>query len=56
MKYKFAVILCGGYAGGTLKVQANDEDEAYEKAMEIVGNKLYEAFPTLSIDYNVEME
>lgn len=52
--YKFEVNLCGGYAGGTIAVEASNEEDAYEKAMDFVSNKLADAFPTLEIDYDVE--
>ena len=55
MIYKFEVILCGGYTSGEIEILAKDEDEAYNKALEIVGKRLYKAFPELGIDYNVEM-
>ena len=32
--YKFCVMLCGGYCGGYIHVNADDEDEAYDKAIE----------------------
>ena len=54
--YKFAVSLCGGWCGGLLKIKAENEDVAYEKAMNYVVNKLVKAFPTLDIEYNVECE
>ena len=54
-EYKFVVSLCGGYAGGEISVKAEDEDSAYDKAMALVGEKLNSAFPTLIIDYAVEL-
>lgn len=54
--YKFAVSLCGGYCGGSLEVKAEDEEKAYEKAMNCVANRLVKAFPTLDIEYNVECD
>lgn len=53
-EYEFAVSLCGGYANGTIVIEAENDDAAYEKALEYVGQKLYEAFPELDIDYTVE--
>ena len=53
-EYKFAVILCGRYTDGTIIVKANDEDYAYEKAMDYVSKRLCKAFPELGIDFNVE--
>ena len=52
--YKFAVDLCGRCAEGAITVEASDEDDAYEKAMTLVSEKLTAAFPTLQIDYDVE--
>lgn len=54
-RYQFYVNLCGGTCGGVITVKAKDEDDAYEKAMDSVVNRLVKAFPELSIDYNVEM-
>ena len=54
--YKFAVSLCGGWCDGTLNVKAENEDTAYTKVTERVLEKLNKAFPSLSIDYNVECE
>ena len=54
--YEFAVSLCGGWCNGSIKVSAKNEDDAYEKAMDHVVNKLVKAFPTLDIEYNVECE
>ena len=52
--YRYNVYLCGGCAGGTLAVEASNEDDAYEKAMDLVCGKLADAFPTLDIEVNVE--
>jgi hypothetical protein len=52
--YKFAVSLCGGWCSGCIHVRAENSDEAYDKAMDRVEEKLTKAFPTLSIEYNVE--
>jgi hypothetical protein len=54
--YKFAVSLCGGWCGGDIKIKAENEEVAYEKAMDYVVNKLVKAFPTLDIEYNVECD
>lgn len=53
--YKFEVNLCGGCAGGTITIEASNEDDAYEKAMDFVLNKLTDAFPTLDIEVDVEL-
>lgn len=55
-EYKFAVSLCGGWCNGHITVEADDEEEAYEKAMDHVVGKLVESFPDLDIEYNVECE
>jgi len=54
-EYRFRVDLCGGYTDGFITVKADDEGNAYDKATEYVGKKLYEAFPELDIEYNVEV-
>lgn len=54
--YKFAVSLCGGWCNGNIDIKAKNEDEAYDKAMDHIANKLVKAFPTLDIEYNVECE
>ena len=53
MVFNFDVMLCGGWAGGHLEIEAEDYDVAYEKAMDHVSQKLVEAFPELEIEYNV---
>ena len=52
--YEFSILLCGGYTNGTIKIYASDEDTAYRKALEYVGETLYKAFPELDIEYSVE--
>ena len=52
--YKFAVSLCNGWCSGYLDIKARSEDEAYDRAMAYINNKLTKSFPTLGIDYNVE--
>ena len=52
--FEFTVLLCGVETNGTIKIQASDEDTAYGKALEYVGETLYKAFPTLDIEYGVE--
>lgn len=54
--YKFAVSLCGGWCGGFLEFEADNEDTAYEKATDYVVQKLVEAFPELDIEYDVECD
>jgi hypothetical protein len=55
-EYKFAVSLCGGWCNGHIEIKENNENDAYEKAMDHVVGKLVEAFPDLDIEYNVECE
>lgn len=55
-EYLFKLRLCDGYeCGGTIKINANNEKDAYNSVIEYVGTKLYQAFPELSIDYSVEL-
>lgn len=55
-EYKFAVSLCNGWCDGTITVKAKDREDAYDKAMDLIGNKLMKAFPDLDIPYNVELD
>ena len=54
--YEFCVSLCGGWCNGSIFIDANDENEAYNKAMDHVANNLVKVFPTLDIEYSVECE
>lgn len=54
--YKFLVSLCNGWCDGILEIKADNEDNAYDKAMDYVVNSLVKVFPTLEIDYNVECQ
>jgi hypothetical protein len=54
--YKFLVSLCGGWCNGSIEVTAENEEAAYDKAMDMVVEKLVKAFPTLDIAYDVECE
>lgn len=54
--YRFGVGLCGGWSSGSIKIKAENEDVAYEQAMDYVANKLAKAFPELDIEYNVECD
>lgn len=53
-EYKFLVSFCDGWCDGVLSFYAEDEDQAYEQAMDYVGDKLATAFPELDIPYSVE--
>lgn len=54
-EYKFLVSMCGGWCNGTISFYAEDEDEAYGKAMDYIGDKLSDMFPELDILYSVEL-
>lgn len=53
--YRYLVSLCGGWCDRFIEVKENDKEKAYDKAMDLVVDKLVLAFPTLGIDYNVEL-
>jgi hypothetical protein len=53
--FLFQVYINERLCGGVLTVSAKGENEAEQKAMEIVGAKLYEALPELDIEYSVEL-
>ena len=54
-KYKVEVSINGTYCNGNIEVEASNANDAYDKALAYVGKKLYEAFPSLDIEYNVEV-
>lgn len=54
--YEFGVSLCGGWCDGSLKVKADNDEEAYDVAMDIVFKRLTKAFPSLEIDFDVECD
>lgn len=55
--FYYKLSLCDGhYCRGTIDIEAENEDEAYEKVCEIVGKILYHAFPYLDIEYCCELE
>lgn len=55
-EFKFAVTLCDGYiAKGEYTVKAENETEAYEKALTEICNKLYSALPELDIEVSVSL-
>lgn len=53
-KYEFKIEF--GFAGGTMDVPADSADEATEEIIEIVGQRLADAFPELDIEYSVHLE
>lgn len=48
-KYIFEVSLCEGYSCGTVEIEAENEDIAYDKAFDYVCKKLADALPELDI-------
>jgi hypothetical protein len=55
-EYEFIVKLCDGYnADGTYTVKAFSEEEAQDKALQEICEKLYYALPELGIDVSVEL-
>ena len=56
-EYTFKVRLCGGYeSDGNVVVEAENEDIAYDMALNYVCDKLADALPELGIDVTVELE
>jgi len=55
-KYKYSVMICGGYANGFITVEAENQDDAYDKAMDSFVERWVKTFPELDVDYNVELE
>lgn len=56
-EYKYKVCLCDGhFCAGYVTVTAENEDDAYNMAIEHVCNKLYLALPELGIDVYLELE
>ena len=51
--YYFEVIIGERKCGGQIIIFANNKADAIDKANQYVGNKLYEAFPELDIEYGV---
>lgn len=52
--FSFKVILCDGkYCKGNISFFAENESIAEDMALKFVGEKLFEAFPTLDIEYSV---
>lgn len=55
-RYEFYVKLCGGYANGTISIDARSQEQAHQKIEDIVVDKLCKAFPDLEIEYDVELK
>lgn len=55
-EYTYRVCLCDGhFCDGNITVRADEEEDAYNMAMDYVLGKLAEAFPELGIDVCVEL-
>lgn len=56
-EYTFKVKLCDGkYCDGGITVGAENEDDAYDMAMDYISTKLAEALPDLDISIEIELE
>ena len=54
-EYEFKVKFCdGNYCDGNIKVVANNEEKAYEMAMDYILEKLAKVFPELGIEVAIE--
>lgn len=54
-KYTYKVRLCDGcFCDGSITVEAETEDEAYEKVMDYVIITLADALPELGIEVSIE--
>lgn len=54
-EYSFAVKLCdGNYCNGNIIIKADNQNAAYDEALNYVCEKLYEALPELDIEVSVE--
>ena len=54
--YTFCAIICGGYPTGNFSVQAADYDEAYNKAIDVLGESFKNLPGTVSVGFDVELE
>lgn len=56
-KYVYRVCLCDGkFCDGVIEVSSDSEEDAYEKVITYVGQRLYSAIPELDIEYYIELE
>ena len=56
-EYIYKVRLCEGYyCNGSINIKAETEDDAYNKAMDYLLEKLANALPELGIDVDIELE
>lgn len=54
IEYLFSVFINGVKCEGVIAVKANNSDEAFVKAQDLVSNGLFDSFPSLDIEYSVE--
>lgn len=54
-EFDYKVYINDKECDGIMTVEAEDADDAYGKAVEIVGAKLYNALPELDIEYMIEV-
>lgn len=54
-KFDYEVYINDKKCNGVMTVEATDADDAYGKAVEIVGGKLYHALPELDIEYMISV-
>lgn len=52
-EFDYEVYINDRKCDGIMTVEATDADDAYGKAVEIVGSKLYHALPELDIEYMI---
>lgn len=54
IEYLFEVFINGVKCEGVIAVKANDSDEAFIKAQDLISNGLFDSFPSLDVEYGVE--
>lgn len=55
-KYTFSVSLCNGCACGNIIIESQNENDAYQNALDYVCDKLAFALPELDIEVSVHLE
>ena len=51
-EYEFVVIICGGYADGSIYITADNYDEAYDKGIEQIQEELKDL--SVIVDFTLE--
>lgn len=54
-EFEFKVLINERECNGVMSVEAENTDEAYEKAVELVGSRLFAVLPELDIEYEIRM-